>query len=356
MSASCIVTQPVIIDFDVFSLWLKGYTIDETVKHRLNREQGLANRSQARIDQKLIIADTLDCYRLFNVIEDKYLKNPSSLANQIMFDLPPDIQNKLIQEYYSFDKAFARELLGKKLSSRLRKDVDEIGEKARVLSRSCRRQLDNFRRVFKAVEDLDGSLPGNIQSQFLLSDKLTKLYVNVIFMASNKFETGKKRLQYITFDMFMGCCKEIIENWTLSFNKDGDIEIDKTFIQDLRDLKSVTNDNIEQHRTLLLAKLSGKVKEDSLLSIGSHFKAMMRATLNIATGLVHSKEWKDIYNNMVEKVIEILRHMRIDQEQSELILNAFSETAADVTLSKHLSNIYYRYLKVFGFCLIQLYP
>ncbi|EDV21609.1 uncharacterized protein TRIADDRAFT_59781 [Trichoplax adhaerens] len=320
MSASCIVTQPVIIDFDVFSLWLKGYTIDETVKHRLNREQGLANRSQARIDQKLIIADTLDCYRLFNVIEDKYLKNPSSLANQIMFDLPPDIQNKLIQEYYSFDKAFARELLGKKLSSRLRKDVDEIGEKARVLSRSCRRQLDNFRRVFKAVEDLDGSLPGNIQSQFLLSDKLTKL---------------DRKFLHI---------------------KDGDIEIDKTFIQDLRDLKSVTNDNIEQHRTLLLAKLSGKVKEDSLLSIGSHFKAMMRATLNIATGLVHSKEWKDIYNNMVEKVIEILRHMRIDQEQSELILNAFSETAADVTLSKHLSNIYYRYLKVFGFCLIQLYP
>ena len=44
------------------------------------------------------MADTLDCYRLFNVIEEKYLKNPSSLANQVMFDLLPDVQNKLIQE------------------------------------------------------------------------------------------------------------------------------------------------------------------------------------------------------------------------------------------------------------------
>ena len=32
----------------------------------------------------------------------------------------------------------------------------------------------------------------------------------------------------------------------------------------------------------------------------------MRATLIIATGLVHSREWKDIFNNMVEKVPEFV--------------------------------------------------
>lgn len=74
--------------------------VDEAVKHRLvSREQGLIPaKPQARTDHKLIIADTLDCYRLFNAIEEKYLKNPLSLANQVMFDLLPDVQNKLIQE------------------------------------------------------------------------------------------------------------------------------------------------------------------------------------------------------------------------------------------------------------------
>ncbi len=37
-----------------------------------------------------------------------------------------DTQNLLIERYYSLDSALCRELLGKKLSSRVRKDLDEV--------------------------------------------------------------------------------------------------------------------------------------------------------------------------------------------------------------------------------------
>jgi hypothetical protein len=40
--------------------------------------------------------------------------------------------------YYEFDDAVIRELLGKKLSSRHRKDLDEVSEKTCVLLKSCR--------------------------------------------------------------------------------------------------------------------------------------------------------------------------------------------------------------------------
>jgi len=40
--------------------------------------------------------------------------------------------------YYDFDDAVIRELLGKKLSSRHRKDLDEVSEKTGVVLRSCR--------------------------------------------------------------------------------------------------------------------------------------------------------------------------------------------------------------------------
>lgn len=43
--------------------------------------------------------------------------------------------------YYSFDESVIREILGKKLNSRTRKDLDEVHEKTGVKLPSCRRQV-----------------------------------------------------------------------------------------------------------------------------------------------------------------------------------------------------------------------
>ncbi len=40
--------------------------------------------------------------------------------------MTPETQTKWIERYYSLDSALCRELLGKKLSSRVRKDLDEV--------------------------------------------------------------------------------------------------------------------------------------------------------------------------------------------------------------------------------------
>lgn len=53
--------------------------------------------------------------------------------------------------------------------------MDEIAEKTSVTSKSCRRQYDNIKKIFKTVEDLPGSLVTNIKQHFLLPDDLAKL-------------------------------------------------------------------------------------------------------------------------------------------------------------------------------------
>jgi hypothetical protein len=53
-------------------------------------------------------------------------------------------------------------MVGRKLSSRLRKDLDEVAEKTGVLLNSCKRQFDNVKRVFKTVEDMPGSYVDNV--------------------------------------------------------------------------------------------------------------------------------------------------------------------------------------------------
>lgn len=44
----------------------------------------------------------------------------------------------IINRYYSVDDVVVRELLGKKLSSRHRKDLDEVADKTGVKLKSCR--------------------------------------------------------------------------------------------------------------------------------------------------------------------------------------------------------------------------
>ncbi|GCC18169.1 hypothetical protein chiPu_0021633 [Chiloscyllium punctatum] len=76
-------------------------------------------------------------------------------------------------------------------------------------------QFDNFKRVFKVVEEMKGPLVENIQQNFLLSDRLARDYAAVVFFANNRFETGKKKLQYLTFEDFACCAEQLIQNWTL---------------------------------------------------------------------------------------------------------------------------------------------
>ena len=48
------------------------------------------------------------------------------------------------------DAVFCREILGRKLNSKLRKDLDEVSEKTGIFVRACGRQFDNIEKVFNA--------------------------------------------------------------------------------------------------------------------------------------------------------------------------------------------------------------
>lgn len=58
--------------------------------------------------------------------------------------------------YYQFDSVVVREILGRKLSSRNRKDMDDVSEKTRIPIRSCRRQVCTGKTL--ACHDVPGKL------------------------------------------------------------------------------------------------------------------------------------------------------------------------------------------------------
>lgn len=40
-------------------------------------------------------------------------------------------------------------------------------------------------------------------------------YAAIVFFANNRFETGKRKLQYLTFQDFAFCAGQLINNWTV---------------------------------------------------------------------------------------------------------------------------------------------
>lgn len=61
------------------------------------------------------------------------------------------------------------------------------------------------------------SLYHSISSPFLLTDPRLPCrdYAAVVFFANSRFETGKRKLQYLSFQDFAFCAGQLISYWTV---------------------------------------------------------------------------------------------------------------------------------------------
>ena len=149
------------IDWTLYSLWVEGLSVTEAMQKL--RERGLVTSQSdyckdSAEENNLLASDLADNYRLFGLWESM-LHQPVTFSEQLVFQLDPTTQRMLVEQYYALDSSVARELLGRKLTSRLRKDLDEVADKTGVSLRSCRRQFDNIKRVFVPIFYLFLSVP-----------------------------------------------------------------------------------------------------------------------------------------------------------------------------------------------------
>ncbi|XP_043076967.1 acidic fibroblast growth factor intracellular-binding protein B isoform X2 [Puntigrus tetrazona] len=324
MELDVFVGNTTVLDEDVYQLWLDGHSVTDAVRIRM--EAGALQEREANAE--VLHSDTMDQFRTFQMCE-RLLQSPSKVANQLLFQIPPHRQTMLIERYYVFDSSFAREVLGKKLSKGTKKDLDDISSKTGIALKSCRRQFDNFKRVFKVVEELKGPLVENIQRHFLLSDVLARDYAAIVFFANSRFETGKRKLQYLSFQDFAFCAGQLISYWTVgavdSVMEDMDVDLEKEFLHDLKDLKVLVTDKdmLDQHKSLVCAQLRGKIKVFSEMEANFKFIEPCR-----------SDKW----------TIGDLR----------LFLTHYSTTVHTLEAFRHLV-IWDRYMGVIKSCILKMY-
>lgn len=154
-----------LIDWEIHELWIRGLSIPEAVT--VLREQVIPDE-YAGGTMDLLVSDLSDHFRLFAMLESMLLA-AGKFSEQLLYQIDSETQHLLVEKYYHLDSILCREFLGKKLNSRLRKDLDELSEKTGIHLKSCRRQFDNIKRIYKAVEDMPGFFVPNIQKHFSLS-------------------------------------------------------------------------------------------------------------------------------------------------------------------------------------------
>ena len=208
--------------------------------------------------------------------------------------------------------------VGRKFSSRLRKDLDETSERTRVSLRSCRRQFDNVKRVFRTLEEMPGNFIHNIKTNFLLPPALAEKYSVIVFIACHRFEINKKKLNYLSFDDFSTVCKTIMTDWTcagVDVDENGDPCLDRDFFYSLRDLKCLLEKEKEHRYSVcqMLAK-SSVMKQRSLSEVEANFKNINKNMIWLGQTLYNNKEVKDLFVNVVDKVVEPLKQYKFTLE------------------------------------------
>lgn len=348
-----------IIDFDLYDLWLRGLSVNEAVA--VLQRKGVLQSSGAGIDE--LVSDTKDNFRLFGSLE-QHLKCPPQFGEQHLLQIDQDTQKMLIEKYYQFDDAVIREILGKKLSSRNRKDLDDVNEKTKVPLRSCRRQFDNVKRVFRTVEDMMGSLVKNIKTHYLLSEELANNYATVVFMANHRFETGKKKVSHLTFDDYSYCAVLMIANWSYSAvecdsHQDQDVDLDRNFLQNLRDLKLLLEkEYMDELKNYVINTLKTTFTRKKLSDLEENFKNMSKAIINIAYGLNHSKEVRDFFLDVTEKLIEPMILCGWTSEDMSNFLSVFKDSGHRLPIFKSMPSlvtVWERYMNTFIKCTIKMY-
>lgn len=342
-----------LIDPEIYQLWIEGCSSSEAVS-TLN-QRGVSQQTGAPLE--LIASDVLDHYRTFALLE-RLLTVPNKLSEQLSFQIDGPTKQMLIEKYYSLDDGVVRELLGRKLSPRQRKDLDEVAERAGVPLRAARRQFDNARRVFKAVEELPGNVVSNVRSLFLLSDELAKRYGAVVFIACMRFETSKRKLQYLTFNDFYHCAQAIMSSWTYCYTGPEfyDTEMDREFLLDLRELR-VLLDKEKEHKHLVCMRLKPKLLEKSYQELELNFRCYTRALVGLACNLHRGRELRSLFLELLERCVEPLRLGGWPKTDLAQFLLAYEHCALqmDALREAELKSAWERYMKVIRECLLRMY-
>ncbi|XP_063933324.1 acidic fibroblast growth factor intracellular-binding protein B-like [Zophobas morio] len=185
----------------------RSYSSEKTAQSEFNSEE---NESSEKL--KYFVSEVNDNYRNFQLLLH-FLKQPKYFETQSLFHISDSCKRFLVESYYEINDNIAREIIGKKLSARTLRE-SELSDRTGLSTYLCKLQFENIKRIYRFVEDKEGSLFRIIKENFYLSDKLSLCYSRIIFLCRYRIYCGKKRLRKYKLEDFMACAGLMMQYWS----------------------------------------------------------------------------------------------------------------------------------------------
>lgn len=331
-SFSLCISNPIVIQTDIFNAWLLGKSDIDAVDIFATR------RGLDRCPELLSVVQSQ--YRTFDLLE-VHLQRPRFFIDQCFFPLPLEIKRSLLELYYTFDIEIARELLDKKMSSRGRRDLDEICAQSGQPLASIRRQFETFKRIHKRVEDLPGDLNQNIQRKFLLSKRLSAKYAAIVLLTRHRIEVGRRKIGISTTAVFE-CAEAFFFHLTLPSRT---IEFDYILAREIRELRTTvfalqTHDDLYgSMNEALHVTCSDDAKVSTLINrllVDDLLKLLVESILQIGSGLSQANDIRDMCIDINDLVVKSLKEIDLDRPSAEVLFEALPRLYPDSLSWKRL--------------------
>jgi hypothetical protein len=379
-------------DYEVFSDWCDGLSVQQTVRKRLqlikeevakNAAQfgkipgiSLSVRSRGSIAEEpsadvlskdahqlesLFTRDTVDLVRTFEAMEH-FLCQPVLVKGQILLQMPISSARWMVHRYYSFDDCVIRELLGKRLNQKTRKDLDDVAEVTHIPLKSCRRQFDNLRRVMTMLEEthqFQCVAVAEIGSRFELSPVLSAYYTAFAFLFHLRFSvsTARRATLHLSSQDLALCAMAILNYWVgngvrMAMHADemkqlqeetgsvpdparmrsslkpalveglsevNKLDLDKYWIMSMREIKHVLgmDPRMTSRGVSLMDELVQSVMQHismqqiltntQTVNLEPRLKSVVKNLVSTGANLGQSKEYRDILEDLIIRLFEPLR-------------------------------------------------
>jgi hypothetical protein len=332
---------------------------------------------------ELLKYDVIDQYRSFQVLEH-FVSQPTLLRNQSLCIVAVELQPLVIERYWSLDDGFAREVLNKRLTKGRRdlEDIAETcGLNLRRVTRQFENIKRIYNAYDEFCPNDWMNIFSFVSTHFLLNNELCRKYSCIIFLLISKFTlTAKRRLLRTSCDCLESCAAlivaflcsdtvtffkilnqdrtasdiEILSNmafvadkvsvdsgmqedmtllesnatcWSFvwrAFSVLDSCDIDKQLLSTLRDIRNLlTGDLLDGVCQSLASKLGpGLVKkiEGNSTFHASRIRTIMKSILQIGANLSQSREYRDLFEDVLIKVAEPLEEAKLTREEMNVFM------------------------------------
>ncbi len=270
-------------------------------------------------------------YRLFRLLKPAL---DSGSLSQCQLRVDPHMATRLLDVYYSFDDRVMRELLGRKLNTKVLRELEAMCDRLSVPPPSVRRQFENLQRVVRFAEERDSpggrgggasagaaggggerlsgeegdgdaegvtsALVAQLRESFHISAPLARRYVHVVFMCTHQLDTHHRRVQCLACADIEAVGAHLMRSWA-SVASGYDLEpeltlglrrIAKAYLSDQRALSSLIH-HVHHDFTQALPSISPDRPSSSLKAVGNAvsgcLKEMLRNLFDLAGSLSYAK-------------------------------------------------------------------